>query len=208
MSTSLAPSRMACWASKTLTSVGVAPSGKPDDGAHRDAAALEQIGAQLDVGGVDAHRGEAVLARLETQLGDLVLRGVRLEQRVVDRVRQAARRSGATPSVLARRSAPALSTGLSVLDEIVRRERGRGGRALRRRLLLQAEQHLAGDLLDDAVECLLVNRLHHASRQDSRVLRRRAYGLRRKRRSISMIFSTRRACRPPPNGVSSQVLTI
>ncbi len=45
---------------------------------------LQQVGAQLHVGGVDAHRGEVVFAGFHAELGDLFGGGIRLEQGVVD----------------------------------------------------------------------------------------------------------------------------
>ncbi len=90
---------------------------------------------------------------------------------------------------------------LHALGEVVRRERRHRSSLSGCRVVLQQDQHLAGDLFNDLIQGCVVD-LSHAWR----VLILVRY--RAKRRSICMILSTRRAWRPPPNDVSNQVLTI
>ncbi len=102
---------------------------KADHGADQHVAALQQLGAQLDVGGVDAHRGKVVFAGLVAQLGYLVLGGVGLENGVVNHVGQAAiggrDAQGAGDAVR-----PGADHGLHPLHVIVRRDGGRASAVL------------------------------------------------------------------------------
>ena len=90
MSISRAPSKIARRVSYCFVSAVVAPSGKPDDRAHRDRAPPHQPRTGGHPRRVHADAGEAELRRLAAERFDLALRRVRLQQRVVDHRRHVA----------------------------------------------------------------------------------------------------------------------
>jgi hypothetical protein len=84
ISISVAPFSRAFLVSTTLTSVDGCTQGEADHRANFDITNLKQVGAQFDIGRVDANRGKMVFFGFETQLGDLVCGGIWFEQGMVD----------------------------------------------------------------------------------------------------------------------------
>ena len=155
-----------------------------DDRAHHDVGAGEHRLAQRYPRRVHAHRREVVLARLLAQLDDLVARGLGLEQRVVDQLREIGRhladagrradahRAGALhrahrprPAHDARPAARAVLAGRGVVvavAAVARAQQRLGGRVAARRRR-QPLLHALRDDLDELVDFGRRHRRHSSS---------------------------------------------
>jgi hypothetical protein len=91
MSISRAPSKIAALRFVALDVRGVRAEREADDRADTDSTAGQQPRAQGNPGRVDADRCELELRSLAAQLLDVLPRGIRLQQRVIDHRRHAGR---------------------------------------------------------------------------------------------------------------------
>ena len=181
---------------------------KPDDGADADAAAAQERRGGGDPGRVHAHRREVELRRFPAELLDLRPRRIRLQQRVIDHRRDAARRSAGRVHPEPARAGiddAAQPVGTAVEQHGVAAASRRPGASRRLR-----GHHLLGDEVDEPLEILGCQHRVSLGSRVSGGLWSLVFGLqsRPKRSSSCRIFSSRRMYRASRIGVPIQMSTI